>query len=62
MTPAHRTFSGVMLLVAVGAIAASYWGWGVPSDASVRAQQGQSARLGSLRGRHYYGGGTSFGK
>ena len=38
---------------------ASYFGWGVPSDASARAA---SVRQGGIHGRRYIGGGPGFGK
>ena len=48
-----------MLVLTGLALAASYFGWGLPTDASIRAR---SVRQGSLRGRSFYGGGPSFGK
>lgn len=47
----------IVLLILV--FLASYFGWGLSSDAQARAQ---SVRTGSLHTRHYYGGGPGFGK
>jgi hypothetical protein len=48
-----------MVALLVAAVAAAYFGWGLPSDASAR---GRSVRQGSIHGRHYRGGGPGFGK
>jgi len=48
-----------MVVLAGLTFAGSYLGWGLEDDASVRAK---SVRQGSLRGRHYFGGGPGFGK
>ena len=51
----------VLVLALFGVVlAASYLGWGVASDASLRAKRG--VRQGSLHGRRYMGGGPGFGK
>ncbi len=52
----------LVLLLALGfpvAVAASFFGWGLESDATARAR---NVRQGSLRGRSFYGGGPGFGK
>ena len=59
MSVFHRVAAGFMLLLTGLALGASYYGWGLPTDASVRAR---NVRQGSLRGRSYYGGGPGFGK
>ena len=59
MTPGYRIASAVVVLLAGLSLAASYLGWGLDDDVTLRAR---SARQGSLRGRHVYGGGPSFGK
>jgi hypothetical protein len=55
----YKIACAVLVALFLAALAGSYYGWGLPSDASLRAN---SVRQGSLRGRHYYGGGPSFGK
>lgn len=59
MHPGYRIASTLVFVLAFTSFAASYWGWGLPDDASIRAK---SVRQGSLRGRHHYGGGPGFGK
>lgn len=59
MTPGYRVASGIVLVLLVLTGAASYYGWGLPDDASIRAR---NVRQGSLRGRHFIGGGPGFGK
>jgi hypothetical protein len=55
----YRIASVLVLLLASATYAASTFGWGLSDDASVRAK---SVRQGSLRGRHYLGGGPGYGK
>ncbi len=59
MHPGYRIASVLVVILGMVSFAASYWGWGLSDDASIRAQ---SVRQGSLRGRSYYGGGPGFGK
>ena len=59
MTPGHRIASVMALALLVVAGLASYYGWGLPTDASIRAR---NVREGSVRGRHIMGGGPGFGK
>jgi hypothetical protein len=59
VTPGYRIASAVVVLLAGLTIAAAQLGWGLDDDVALRAR---SARQGSLRGRHVYGGGPSFGK
>ena len=51
----------IMLGLFLVVVAASYYGWGLTSDAQARTQA-RSVRQGSLHQRRYYGGGSSFGK
>jgi hypothetical protein len=48
---------GLFVLVAL----ASYYGWGLTSDAQAMALA-QSVRTGGLHSRSHYGGGPGFGK
>lgn len=59
MPNGYRIASVLVLVLAGVTYAASTLGWGLSDDASVRAR---SVRQGSLRGRHYLGGGPGFGK
>lgn len=59
MHPRYQIASAVMVVLMMLALSASFFGWGLPSDASIRAK---NVRQGSLRGRHFYGGGPGFGK
>jgi hypothetical protein len=52
--------ASLLVLVILGATwMASYYGWGVPSEAAARAR---SVRQGSIHGRTFVGGGPGFGK
>jgi hypothetical protein len=52
--------AALLLVLLLGVVfVASYLGWGVASDASVRAK---SVRQGSLHGRRVFGGGPGYGK
>jgi hypothetical protein len=53
--------SAVLLIALVLVSMASYYGWGLTSDAAAMASA-RSVRGGSLHSRHYYGGGPGFGK
>ena len=59
MTPGYRIASVFVLLLLVLTGMASYYGWGLPDDASIRAR---NVRQGSVRGRYFSGGGPGFGK
>jgi hypothetical protein len=59
LTFGYRIAAGLMLVLCAFVFLASYLGWGLDDDASVRAR---SVRQGSIRGRHYFGGGPGFGK
>ena len=59
MTAAYRIATVFVLALLGLSLAGSYWGWGLPDDASIRAQ---SVRQGSLHGRRYLGGGPGMGK
>jgi hypothetical protein len=59
MLPGYRIASGMMVGLLGLSLAASYFGWGLSSDASARAR---SVREGSIHGRHYRGGGPGWGK
>jgi hypothetical protein len=60
MTVGYRIACVLVLLAAGAAMASSYYGWGLPSDASARLAQ--SVRQGSLHGRRTLYGGPAFGK
>jgi len=58
--PVVYKITTLMVLALFGfTCAASYYGWGVTSDAAARAR---SVRQGSLGGRTFVGGGPGFGK
>jgi len=57
--PGYRISSVVMVVLFLLAAGASYFGWGLASDASARAR---NVRQGSIHGRHYIGGGPGWGK
>ena len=59
MIPAYRIASALVVVLLGISLAASYYGWGLPSDASVRAR---NVRQGSVHGRTFVGGGPGFGK
>jgi len=59
MTLPYRLATVLVLALLGTSYAASYYGWGLPDDAVLRAR---SVREGSVRGRHFYGGGPGFGK
>ena len=61
MSPGYFWTSVVLVVTLLGTILASFFGWGLASDAAARAQA-RSARGGSLHSRHFYGGGPGFGK
>lgn len=61
MTRGYRLATGVVIGIFVLVWCASYYGWGITSDAQALAQA-RSARGGSLHVRSYYGGGPGFGK
>jgi hypothetical protein len=60
MTTGYKVATLIVMLLFGGVLFASYYGWGVSSDASIRAQQ--SVRGGSIHGRRFVGGGPGFGK
>ena len=60
MTTGYRVACVLMLLVAGAGMASAYYGWGLPTDASMRLAQ--SVRQGSLHGRRTMYGGPAFGK
>lgn len=60
MSLGYKIASFLVLTLFGVVLAASYLGWGIPSDASVRAKRG--VRQGSLHGRRHLGGGPGFGK
>lgn len=53
--------TALMVLLYIMVCLASYFGWGLQSDAQALAQA-RSVRTGSLHQRYYYGGGPGFGK
>ncbi|MCS6777939.1 MAG: hypothetical protein RMJ43_13590 [Chloroherpetonaceae bacterium] len=57
----YRVATAVMVAAFVLVWLASYYGWGVPSEAQAQARS-RSVRMGSLHTRTYYGGGPGFGK
>jgi hypothetical protein len=59
VTFGYKIATMVMLALATLTFAASWYGWGLDDDGAVKAK---SVRQGSLRGRHYFGGGPGFGK
>lgn len=59
MSAGYRIASVVVLLLLVIAGLGSYYGWGLPTDASIRSR---NVREGSVRNRHFMGGGPGFGK
>ncbi|MFN3650476.1 MAG: hypothetical protein ACK47B_12935 [Armatimonadota bacterium] len=59
MLPGYRIASVVVLALLGVTLAASFFGWGLPSDASIRAR---SARQGGVGGRVFVGGGPGSGK
>lgn len=61
MTLAYWLASGVLLIALILVGAASYYGWGLTSDAEAMAKA-RSVRSGSLHSRQYYGGGPGYGK
>jgi hypothetical protein len=61
MTPGYRWATGLVIGLFLLVALASYYGWGVTSDAQAMAQA-QSVRTGGIHSRHYYGGGPGFGK
>jgi hypothetical protein len=61
MTLGYWIASGVLLIGLLLVGMASYYGWGLTSDAKAKAQA-RSVRTGSLHTRHYYGGGPGYGK
>ena len=63
MTAGYRWASALAIALYFVAAAASYYGWGLSSDASALAQaRGRSVRGGSLHHRSFFGGGPGFGK
>lgn len=61
MLRSYQIASGAMVLLFLLVAAASYYGWGLTSDAEAKARS-RSVRAGSLHTRTYYGGGPGFGK
>lgn len=59
MTLGYRIASVIVILLFAVACMGSYQGWGLDDEAKVK---GRSVRQGSIRGRHFYGGGPGFGK
>ena len=59
MTTGYRVASVLMVVLLGTTLAASYYGWGLPSDASARAR---NVRQGSAGGRRFLGGGPGYGK
>jgi hypothetical protein len=55
----YRVMSVMVLLVLGVTLVAAYYGWGLPSSATLKAQ---SVRQGSIHGRRVMGGGPGFGK
>jgi hypothetical protein len=61
MTLSYWIASGVLLIALLLVGLASYFGWGLTSDARAMAMA-RSVRGGSLHTRQYYGGGPGYGK
>jgi hypothetical protein len=59
LTTGYKIASAVVVLLLAWAWFASYYGWGLASDASVKAR---NVRQGSIHGRRMMGGGPGFGK
>lgn len=59
MTTGYRIAAAGVLLILGLSLAASYYGWGLQDDATLRAQ---SVRQGGPRGRYFLGGGPGGGK
>lgn len=59
MSTGYRIVSVAALVLLVVSGMASYYGWWLPTDASVRAR---NVREGSVRNRRFMGGGPGFGK
>lgn len=62
MTPGYRWLSVMAMALYFLTAAASYYGWGLSSDASALAAARRSVRGGSLHHRSFFGGGPGFGK
>jgi hypothetical protein len=63
MTVPYRWASGVMAALFVVTLLATYYGWGLTSDAEASAEgRRRSVRAGSLHRRGFYGGGPGVGK
>lgn len=61
MNQKYRIATAVLIGAFVLVCLASYYGWGVPSEAQALARA-RSVRTGSLHARSHYGGGLGFGK
>ena len=59
MSGGYKVASVVVLALLMMTGMASYYGWWLPSDAGIRAR---NVREGSVRNRHFMGGGPGFGK
>jgi hypothetical protein len=61
MTAGYKFAAGIVIGLFVLVALASFYGWGLASDAQALAQA-KSMRSGGIGSRSYYGGGPGFGK